>query len=178
MEKAVINITYRKGTMSAINCTHYWVHHVFANADVHYLGLMTRLLRRVSHLWFILAARLTCSLLCTSAVSTIPPFVTCCFRNSHIWKSVGRHIVGMIKHSFRCPSLFYLLVHSRCRGCLFSLDPTQIHTTVGRTPLDEGSVRRRDLYLTTHKHFTRDKHPCPRCDSNPRSQQVLGRRPT
>jgi hypothetical protein len=24
------------------------------------------------------------------------------------------------------------------------------HTTVGRTPLDEGPARRRDLYLTTH----------------------------
>jgi hypothetical protein len=24
------------------------------------------------------------------------------------------------------------------------------HTTLGRTPLDEGSARRRDLYLTTH----------------------------
>jgi hypothetical protein len=55
-----------------------------------------------------------------------------------------------IKHvSFRSPSLFYLLVHSRCRGCLFSLDHTQTHTTVGRTPLDEGSARRRDFYLTT-----------------------------
>jgi hypothetical protein len=29
------------------------------------------------------------------------------------------------------------------------LDHTR-RTTVGRTPLDEGSVRRRDLYLTTH----------------------------
>jgi hypothetical protein len=28
------------------------------------------------------------------------------------------------------------------------LDHTQAHTTVGRTPLDEGSARRRDLYLT------------------------------
>jgi hypothetical protein len=33
---------------------------------------------------------------------------------------------------------------------LRSLDHTQRHTTVGRTPLDEWSVRRRDLYLTTH----------------------------
>jgi hypothetical protein len=24
------------------------------------------------------------------------------------------------------------------------------HTTLGRTPLDEGPARRRDLYLTTH----------------------------
>jgi hypothetical protein len=63
--------------------------------------------------------------------------------------------------SFRSPSLFYRLVHSRCRGFLFSLDHTQTHTTVGRTPLDEGSARRRDLYLTTQT-LTRDKHSCPR----------------
>jgi len=30
------------------------------------------------------------------------------------------------------------------------LDHTQWRTTVGRTPLDEWSARRRDLYLTTH----------------------------
>ena len=30
------------------------------------------------------------------------------------------------------------------------LDQTQRRTTVGRTPLDEWSARRRDLYLTTH----------------------------
>jgi hypothetical protein len=32
------------------------------------------------------------------------------------------------------------------------LDHTQPRATVGRTPLDEGSARRRDLYLTTDKH--------------------------
>jgi hypothetical protein len=31
-------------------------------------------------------------------------------------------------------------------------DHTQSHTTVGRTPLDEGSARRRDLYLTNTQH--------------------------
>jgi hypothetical protein len=50
--------------------------------------------------------------------------------------------------SFRSPSLFYLLVHSRCREFVFSLDHTQKHTTVGRTPLDASALRR-DLYLTT-----------------------------
>ena len=30
------------------------------------------------------------------------------------------------------------------------LDHTQRRTTVGRTPLEEWSARRRDLYLTTH----------------------------
>jgi hypothetical protein len=54
-------------------------------------------------------------------------------------------------------SLPLLLTHSRCRCCSFSLDHTETHTTVGRTPLDEGSVRRRDLYLTTET-LTRDKN--------------------
>jgi hypothetical protein len=35
------------------------------------------------------------------------------------------------------------------------LDHTQRRTTVGRTPLDEWSVRRRDLYLTTHNNHNR-----------------------
>jgi hypothetical protein len=40
------------------------------------------------------------------------------------------------------------------------LDHTQGRTTVGRTPLNEWSARRRDLYLTTHDNH--NKHPCPR----------------
>jgi hypothetical protein len=47
------------------------------------------------------------------------------------------------------PSPFYPLVHNRGRVCLFAPDHAQTHTTVGTTPLDEGSARRRDLYLTT-----------------------------
>jgi len=35
------------------------------------------------------------------------------------------------------------------------LDRTQWRTTVGRTPLDEWSARRRDLYLTTHNTHNR-----------------------
>ena len=35
------------------------------------------------------------------------------------------------------------------------LDQTQRRTTVGRTPLDEWSARRRDLYLTTHNTHNR-----------------------
>jgi hypothetical protein len=38
----------------------------------------------------------------------------------------------------------------QCRGFVISFDHTERHTTVGRTPLDEGSARRTDLYLTTH----------------------------
>jgi hypothetical protein len=35
------------------------------------------------------------------------------------------------------------------------LDQTKRRTTVGRTPLDEWSARRRDLYLTTHNTHNR-----------------------
>jgi len=35
------------------------------------------------------------------------------------------------------------------------LDHTQRRTTVGKTPLDEWSARRRDLYLTTHNTYNR-----------------------
>ena len=38
---------------------------------------------------------------------------------------------------------------------LMFLDHTQRRITVGRTPLDESSARRRDLYLTTHDTHNR-----------------------
>ena len=50
------------------------------------------------------------------------------------------------------------------------------HATVGRTPLDGWSSRRRDLYLTTPD--THDRYQCPRRDSNPQPQQASGRRHT
>ena len=56
------------------------------------------------------------------------------------------------------------------------LDHTKRRATIGRVPLDEWLIRRRDFYLTTHN--THDKHPCPRWDPKPRSQQASGRRPT
>ena len=45
------------------------------------------------------------------------------------------------------------------------LDHTQRRTTVGRTPPDEWSARRRDLYLTTHN--THNRHPCPPVEYEP-----------
>jgi len=38
------------------------------------------------------------------------------------------------------------------------LDHTQRRTTFGRTPLDEWSARRRDLYLTTRTRTQHDYH--------------------
>jgi hypothetical protein len=43
----------------------------------------------------------------------------------------------------------YINIYMECIFLMF-LDHTQRRTTVGRTPLDERSARRRDLYLTTH----------------------------
>jgi len=51
------------------------------------------------------------------------------------------------------------------------LDHTQRRITVGRTPLDEWSARRRDLYLTTHNTHNRQISML-RWDWNPRSQQT------
>jgi len=58
------------------------------------------------------------------------------------------------------------------------LDHTQRHITISRTPLDERSPRRRDLYLTIHNTHKREWEPCPRRDSNPQSQQARASRNT
>jgi hypothetical protein len=48
----------------------------------------------------------------------------------------------------------------RCRGVI-AFDHTKGHIRVGRTPLDEGSARRRDLYLTTHNNHNRQTSTPP-----------------
>ena len=49
------------------------------------------------------------------------------------------------------------------------------HTTIDRTPLDEWSARRRNLYLS--KHNTHARLWCSRRNSNPQFLQASGRRP-
>jgi len=51
-------------------------------------------------------------------------------------------------------------------------------TTFSRNPLDERSARLRDLFTWKHTTLIRDRHPRPRWDSNPQSQQASGSRPT
>ena len=60
------------------------------------------------------------------------------------------------------------------------LDHTQRRTTVGRTPLNEGSARRKDLYLTTHDTHNRQIsmppvgfEPCGRSPA-----EIVGSNPT
>ena len=62
------------------------------------------------------------------------------------------------------------------RTPLWGFSITFGHTTLGRTPLDEWSARRRDLYLTTHN--TSNRHSCRWGDSNLQSQQGSCRIPT
>jgi hypothetical protein len=67
-----------------------------------------------------------------------------------------------------CRATRLLLFH------LITLNDTHTHTrTLRRTPLHEGSARRRHLYLITHN--THERYPCPRRDSNPQSQRASGR---
>ena len=54
---------------------------------------------------------------------------------------------------------------------------TLIHTTVGRTTLDEWLARHRDLYPATHNHHKRQIF-IPRRNSNPQFQQASCSRPT
>jgi hypothetical protein len=51
------------------------------------------------------------------------------------------------------------------------------HTTLGRTPLDEWSARRTELYVTKHSTHKRETF-VPLRDSNPQSQHTNGRRST
>ena len=56
---------------------------------------------------------------------------------------------------------------------LMFLDHTQRRTTVGTTPLDEWSARRRDLYLTTHDTHNR-QISMPPVGFKPTISQVSG----
>ena len=56
-----------------------------------------------------------------------------------------------------CASVFDTRAHQWGRISSFTrfLDHTQRRIRVGRTPLDEWSIRRRDLYLTSHNNQNR-----------------------
>ena len=54
----------------------------------------------------------------------------------------------------RLMSYIYIYIYMEHPFLMF-LDHTQRCSTVGRTPLDEWSARRRDLYLTTHDTHNR-----------------------
>ena len=88
------------------------------------------------------------------------------YHNSH------RHLTLRLLMSYIYIYIYIYMEHL----FLMFLDHTQRRSTDGRTPLDEWSAHRRDLYLTTNDTHNR-QISMPRWDSNPRSQQVNGRRP-
>ena len=69
------------------------------------------------------------------------------FLNSCSPVTVYRTLCQAVKIFQFFPLFFYFGATALFRRFL---DHTQRRTTVGRTPLDEWSARRRDLYLTTH----------------------------
>ena len=74
--------------------------------------------------------------------------------------------------------IFFIWLHwARASSFTRFLDHTQRHTTVGRTPLDEWSARRRDLYLTTHNTHNRQAS-MPPAVFEPRIAAGERRRPT
>jgi hypothetical protein len=95
-----------------------------------------------------------------------------------VWNACGSLAIGACYHF----CIFFLVwpllpAHCRCRGLLLHTI-TLRHATLGRTPLDEGSVRRRDLYLTTHNTHKRQasvpiggirtRNPSKRAAADPR----------
>jgi hypothetical protein len=82
---------------------------------------------------------------------------------------------GTLLTYFLCRMNLTSTTHSKCTGLLLYLI-TLRHTTIGRTPLDEWSARRRDLWHYTT--LTKNSIPFRRRDLNPQSQQARGRRPT
>ena len=79
-----------------------------------------------------------------------------------------------------CVTSIYNQWHTCARARAYTHTHTHTHThtrILDRNSLDEGSVRRTDLYLTMYNNHK--KHAsCPRRDSNPPWRQPNGRRST
>jgi hypothetical protein len=68
---------------------------------------------------------------------------------------LSRGTTSFFLSSFLSYSGLFLPPHCRCTGLLLHLITLTDTHTVGRTILDEGSARRRDLHLTTHNTHKR-----------------------
>jgi hypothetical protein len=93
---------------------------------------------------------------------------TAIYRQSVVLEPSG--LVYGIPPSSCLSGMFYLLsVSAECYCCALSQSVKHTHT-LGRTPLDNGLTRRRDLYLTTQNMRQRD--------STLQSRKTSGRRST
>jgi len=85
--------------------------------------------------------------------------------NMRTWYLLLLHLHRVTNTKCRFFFLLWLCDPTRVMASSFLrfLDHRQRRTTVGRTPLDEWSARRRDLYLTTHNtHNRQTSMPPPR----------------
>ena len=95
-----------------------------------------------------------------------------------LWVSVIKRLFSFSwGHEGPWPNAGHALTRAMAPSFTRFLNHSQRRATVGRTPLDEWSARRRDLYLTTHSNH-KNTHQCPRWDSNPQSQMASCRRHT
>ena len=99
------------------------------------------------------------------------------FRDSSILCMTHPTCLSSLSVFFFLPMALYPNAAMASSFLMRLLDHTQRRTTVGTTPLDEWSTRRRDLYMTTHNTHNRQT-PMPPRDSNPQPQQASGRTPT
>ena len=93
-------------------------------------------------------------------------------RDSRICPTIHSLFLSLVTVSFPIPSFRYHLLNlffptalrpndAMSSSFLRFLDHTQRRTTVGRTPLNEWSARRRDLYLITHSTHNRQTCMAP-----------------
>jgi hypothetical protein len=81
-------------------------------------------------------------------------------KNGQPGEKSGNHLLSLYIWLYVCMLLFSFCGAATQRGSWLPhsrgfLDHTRRRTTVGRTPLDEWSARRRDLNLTTHNTHNR-----------------------
>ena len=130
-----------------------------------------------------------CYAFCESPISTYE--ILARFSRNLVWNLIPPEIHALQSHFvfyflyyyfyyycyyYYCYLLLLFFLLRRCdptqvmaSSFLRFIDHTQRRTTVGRTPLDEWSARRRDFYLTTHNTHNW-QISMSRWDSNQRSQ--------
>ena len=86
---------------------------------------------------------------------------------AHHFLHVSRIGVKLLTHRLLMPYIYMKHLF------LMFLDHTQRRTTVGRTPLDEWSARRRDLYLTTHDTHRSGRGLCDELITHPEESYRL-----
>ena len=123
----------------ALWCTHLTVEQVF-------LGV----------LWFILVSSILPTLHSLLYLITV---LTYEHSQTQPWKSPSNGVYGVWKQRTQHTTHLYFYGWTAPAGTgpphCWGFTVTLRHTTLGATPLDEWSVRRRDLYLTAHNSYNR-----------------------